>query len=152
MTSSASTRLADVFRPRYWHSRFMLVCLVGSMLIVTAWEPHSLVHQVISRAGQRGWFWVGLLMVLLAVAMVDLLVNDILPDRFDLYWLRRWRFIGYMALASGLLSICTVIWQAHGGIGVALLYFWPALFAAHIAITDLYHWHHLRRTHEEETN
>lgn len=143
---------AAAFRPRYWHARFMLVCMVGSMLAATAWEPDALVHQVIARAGHHGWFWVGLLMALIVIAMVDIVANDLLPDRYEIHVLKRRRYFGYMALCGGLLSLSTVIQRANGWGSVLLVYLLPAFFMAHIAVTDLYHHHYLRSRDESEVD
>ncbi len=133
--------MSCMLHPRFWHARLQLVVTVGSVLAVTWLEPEALVHQIISRAGANGWFWVGLLVVLLGVALVDIVINDMMPTRIDLAVARRRRYVVYMALCGGLLSLCFVIAASEGATSVLLVYFLPACFAAHIAVTDLFHRH-----------
>ncbi|ROR25168.1 hypothetical protein EC845_1208 [Comamonas sp. BIGb0124] len=145
---------SSLLHPRYWHARMQLVTLVASMLAVTVGEPASILHQIIGSTGRHGWFWVGLLIVVTALAAVDILINDVLPDRISLGPLKNRRYLVYMALSMGLISLCAVIVIANGTTSVLLVWLVPGFGAAHLAITDFYlrHQGRLIQSNEEKAN
>lgn len=126
-------------RPRYWHTRLLLVLSVLVSLFITWREPDSLSHQVIQRSGTAGWPCVIALAGLGLAALLDIFVNDLLPDSISLPAFFGQRHLVYMGLAVGLGCIGVVIVQSEGWTELLMFYGLLATFSAHIAATDLFH-------------
>jgi hypothetical protein len=126
-------------RPRYWHTRALLVSIVLVSIYITWQEPESLAHLVIQRSGTAGWPCVVGLAGMALAALLDIIVNDLLPESISLPAFFRQRHLVYMALAVGLACIDVVIVQSEGWTELLVFYALLASFSAHIAATDLFH-------------
>lgn len=111
--------------------------VVMNMLI----DPHTLTRKAVDSTGPVGWFAVSALGAVALVALIDVLVNDLFPERFSLPSFFKRRHLVYMALSLGLMSMCMVAFR--GGAVAAVTYFWvDACFACGVAIADLFARHH----------
>lgn len=127
--------------PRYWLVRLYVALSVLCTVLIICTEPNSLVHQVVAATGVHGWACVIALGVLASLALVDVVVNDLLPAHINVPLARRWRHLVYMLLAMGLVSITGVI-AAGVGMTPLLLTFWlDAGVATAIAFFDLFSRH-----------
>lgn len=132
--------------PRYWITRLYVALSSLTSIAVIAWEPEALTHRLITQSGPPGWWLVGFLAVVAAVGIVDVVVNDMLPDRFHLRCAKRSRHLIYVALSMGLMCLTYVFIAGGGGWWRALaMPFWiDAVFAALVAFLDLFQRHRLR--------
>lgn len=133
--------------PRYWMDRLYCACAILATLLITWAEPASLLHRAIARSGPEGWWCVGALCVLAALAGLDVVVNDMLPPRFSLPGTERFRHVLFLALGMGLLSVTYVLAEAVGFSPVLLLLPVHAAFTVAIAFFDLFHRH--RHNHDK---
>lgn len=80
--------------------RLTICLLTMAMTAVAWWEPASLSHHLLTRVD--GWAQaVSIAMVLLAaIGVADVVVNDMLPPRFVLPGVDAYRHLGYMALGA----------------------------------------------------
>lgn len=130
--------------PRYWQSRFWLVVMVLQAMVIMGTAPNSLSYVAIEASGPAGWYWITLLAGLALFAVADLVVNDWMPEGFCLPTAERRRYLVYVALAMGLVSICGAIVAAVGWTSLLLFYLSLAAWSVQIAVTDLMHYHRMR--------
>ncbi|MDN4590250.1 hypothetical protein DBA29_17305 [Xenophilus aerolatus] len=132
--------------PRYWITRLFVACSTVATILVIWWEPEALTHRLISQSGAQGWWLVGLLACVAVLGVADVIVNDILPDRISIAWVKRRRHFVYIGLAMGLMSMTFVFVAGDGGwFRPLVLPFWvDAFFAALVAFLDLFQRHRLR--------
>lgn len=131
--------------PRFWLSRLMVSAWAAHLPIVTWMAPDSLSARALDNSGPAGR-WAQLALVLLALsAVIDGLVNDALPERFQLLT-KRYRHVGFMAMSIVLVMLAFAI--VAGGAAqrpVITSYLLCALFAAWVACLDLRARHTTRR-------
>ena len=110
---------------------------------VIAFEPDSLGAKMFLSRGEVGWYVLAAVACLACWALVDILVNDVLPDRFILRSAMRNRHYVYLGLSGGLLSIAYV-YASDGWSMVILRPVFDATIASTIAIFDLFLRHRWR--------
>jgi hypothetical protein len=133
--------------PRYWITR-LYVALSGLTSILVCWlEPEALTHKLIDASGDQGWVMVGVLAVLCVIAICDVLVNDLLPDRYELAMPKRRRHLIYIALAMGIFCMSYVFVAGENSTFRPLvLPFWlDGSIAAGVAFLDLFQRHRAPR-------
>jgi hypothetical protein len=144
MTCGEHRPIYDRIKPRYWHLRGALLVIVSIAIHAMCAAPGTLTYEAIDASGPNGWYWVYALIGVLCIAWADVVVNDVMPCRFDLRFVKRWRYLIYIALCLGLTSICGVIALAVGWTVVLEFYGFLAIVSAWTALTDLMHYHQLR--------
>jgi hypothetical protein len=124
---------------RKWLARlFVGTTLLGSTFVMFA-EPESLMHRTIDRAGLLGQIATGSLVFVTVLALLDVLINDLLPKRYVLQCAIRYRHTIYMLMSLGCLSMIFVIVRAHGPYS-GLIHFglvaWAAMLIAVLDVRD----------------
>lgn len=129
--------------PRYWMTRLYVALSAFATIVVIWWEPAALTHRLITQSGLPGWYLVGALAALALFGVIDVVVNDMLPDRFRIRCAKRYRHLIYIALATGLACMSYVFVAGDGGwFRPLVLPFWvDASFAALVAFLDLFQRH-----------
>ncbi len=130
--------------PRYWLVRLYVALSVLANVLIICTEPQALAHRVVAMSGSSGWLCVGALGLLACLALVDVVVNDLLPAHINLPFARRWRHLVYMLLALGLVSITGVIVSAVGMTTLLLAFWLDAAVSVAIAFFDLFSRHRSR--------
>ncbi len=121
------------------HMLRMYLCLsVALTEYVAIEEPYSLSHMAIVQAGPQGLAFAGALFLLSIVGLLDLIINDILPDRFRMQWAWNTRHIIYMLMALGLASVAVMIAKRFDWTPVVCRYLLDAAFAAAVGFVDLF--------------
>lgn len=114
-----------------------LVCLCTTCL--TWFEPASLRNHVIAEAGDVGWAFTAILAFLALVGLTDVVINDLMSDRYKLRVTLEARMYGYMIQAIMNASLAAAILR-HGEWGwVASLYIVLAFSSVWVAVVDTYH-------------
>jgi hypothetical protein len=125
--------------PRYWLSRLVIALEVLFLIVIVSWfEDASLTARAIDQTGRYGWALIAALFASCAVALVDVLVNDIMPVRFMLPTALELRSLGFMAMAILLAMIGVLVAFAHGFTPLLFAYWLNAALAAGIAFFDLF--------------
>lgn len=120
-----------------WLARLLVAgnAILACLLILQ--EPSSLLHQTVDRAGLTGHIAVSALVALGFVAVIDVIVNDLLPPNFELRCALRYRHTVYMLIALGCLSLMFVIVKEHGPSTSLVHYGMVALASMLLAVYDL---------------
>ena len=129
--------------PRYWMTRLYVALSTLTSILVSWFEPTTLTHRLISQSGEQGWAMVGLLAIVCLLAILDVVVNDLLPTRFAFAAAKRYRHLIYIALSMGIVCMSYVFIVGEGGwFRPLVLPFWvDASFAAFVAFLDLFQRH-----------
>jgi hypothetical protein len=131
--------LAKLKAPRYWFARAtvaieVLVCLV----LVTFVEDRSMTAQAIHATGDGGWVLMAGVAFCCCVCLLDVLVNDLLPDRFSLPTALTWRHLGLMGIALQLAALGVLVVFAKGYTVLLLAYWVNAALAGALAYLDAF--------------
>jgi hypothetical protein len=122
----------------------MVASWCGHLPIVTWLSPDSLSGRAIAHSGPIGGTFMLVLFVASVVAVLDVIVNDIMPPRYRLAVMDR-RHIGYMGMSLSLLMIAGVVGARVGPTPLLLSYVLPAMFAAGVTWLDLFARHQYER-------
>ena len=126
-------------KTRYWLSRLIVSLEVLFIVVGVSWfEPLSLTARALNATGPLGWVLLGVLGVCCLMTIADVIVNDLMPLRFVLRCVMRWRHLGFMgiALMLGMISVLIVVAQ---GFTVLLFAYWiNAIFAAGLTFLDIF--------------
>lgn len=127
--------------PRYWTVRLYIALSILTTLGVIRFEPNFLSHKYITHSGEFAWLCVGVLAVLSFIALVDVVVNDLLPETFQLRCAKSNRHLIYIFQALGIACIAFVLYAEGASIPVILSYLVDGAFAALVAFLDLFQRH-----------
>ena len=85
---------------RFWLSR-LIVSLEVLVLIVAVswWEPNSLTSKALIASGSYSWLLLAALGGCCFMVIADVIVNDLMPPRFEFHSALRWRHLGLMGTA-----------------------------------------------------
>lgn len=125
-------------RPRFWLAR-LFVAMQNLAIVTVAWfENDSLTARAIDSAGQPAWLLIVALFICCAVALADVIVNDLMPDQFLFLRGLEHRYLGYLGMAL-LLGIVGFIAVFKSGFTTLLLFLWlNAAFAATVGWLDIF--------------
>jgi hypothetical protein len=120
-----------------WLARLLVAgnAILACLLILQ--EPSSLLNQTVDRAGLPGHISVSALVVLGFLAVVDVVINDLLPPKYELRCALQYRHTVYMLIALGCLSLIFVIVKSHGPSSSMVHYGMVAVAAMVLAVYDL---------------
>jgi CHASE2 domain-containing sensor protein len=131
--------------PRYWITRLYVALCTLVSIAVTWLEPESIAHRLVDATGGQGWPLIAMLAGVACLAIVDVLVNDLLPLRFTFLRAKRHRHLIYAALSMGIFSLSYVILVGAGGWRPLVLPYWlNGGVAAAVAFLDLFQRHRAR--------
>lgn len=125
--------------PRFWLTRLTIALEVLVGIVLVSWfEDGSLTARAIERTGWAGWMLVLLLGGACLICIADVIVNDLMPDRFTLRGVKHWRHMGLLAIAM-LLAMLAVLVSFTFGYTTLLLFYWlNAALAASTAFFDAF--------------
>lgn len=123
--------------PAYWLVRLYLslslVILTGTALF----QPGTRLHRLVEVAGAG--FWVAALMALCCLAALDAIINDLLPDRWQMRWAKDRRHIVYMLMSGGAALMAFEFYKQAGiSTGAFLHLVLSASVAVAVAVADLF--------------
>lgn len=127
--------------PNYWSIRLYLSLSVLILALTTIFDPARLAYRIIAASGAAGFWCILGLACLSLCAVIDVVVNDLLPDHCCLHCTERYRHLVYMGLALGLMSTAFVIAQHVGLASLHAELVLESSIAAALAFIDLYQRH-----------
>lgn len=108
----SETVLLGRLRPRYWFARALIYMQVFISIVLVSWfDSNSLTWRAISSTGGFGWCLMFLTAFFCLMGVVDVVVNDLMPDRFRLptaYRWRHWSLLG-ISLSLGMLGLLVAV-------------------------------------------
>lgn len=131
-----------LYLPPFWFARLYIAAHIGVIALVACFGSETLLQRVIAASGEAGFWCVLVLAVLSGLAVLDVLINDLLPDRFKLCKVKRYRHFLYIALALGVVSLGFVIARQVGVSTLHASILLAAAGATWLAFLDLYARHH----------
>lgn len=129
--------------PRYWITRLYVALSILTNILASWYEPQALTHKLIDASGEQGWVMVGILGSICIVAIADVVVNDLLPDKFRLASAKRYRHLIYIALAMGIFCMAYVFVAGDGSTfrPLVLPFLLNGAVSAAVAFLDLFQRH-----------
>lgn len=125
--------------------RFYVSASVGLSAAIAGWDPYSQHRFAMSEDGYGGLFAMSLLAFLAIAGMVDVFINDVLPDRFSMVVTHRHRHVVFMLLAIGQIALIFALVKAGDIKPAAGRYLLDAVMAAWIAVVGVIHHARLER-------
>jgi hypothetical protein len=129
--------------PPYWLSRLVIATWAGHLPLVTWLTPESMSGRAIAASGAIAGLFLLVLAFTSIVAIVDVCINDLLPDRWQLPVIQ-FRHVGFMGMALSLLMLAGVVGIRHGVTALLLSYLLPAFFAVLVTWMDIFVRHQRR--------
>lgn len=122
----------------YWFGRLNVALCIGVLATVAAFGTGTMLHWAVLMSGAAGFWCVLVLACLACLAVLDVIINDLLPECFTLKIVKRNRHLIYMALGIGTASLGFVIQQTSGLNAMHGLIFLNSFSAVSVAFLDLY--------------
>ena len=130
--------IAFRFQP-YWLCRLFLALLVMLSCITVLTEPQSLIAITLAASGPAGRLVVMLLLAFSMIALLDVFINDLLPEKWAVHWTRNIRHLIYLGMALILTALAGVVSVYNPFTPLLpLTYLLYAAFAAATAYLDLF--------------
>ena len=124
--------------PLYWFGRLYVAADVANIALIACFGKGTLSYRVIELSGREG-FWCVLALACIAVTgVLDVLINDMLPERFQLENIKRHRHFVLMGIAIGCLSVAAIVFI---NVGLSILHTTlalPILGATCLAVMEVY--------------
>lgn len=122
---------------RKWMARVFVSLNVAFACLLAFGQVQDVIRVILNRAGGPGYFAMGVLFGLSALALADAIINDVLPDRFILRIGLKYRHTIYMLMSLGCLSIAFVLVKTPKP-SLALLHYGLVAFGALVlAVLDV---------------
>lgn len=120
-----------------WLVRFYVSASVAVTAFVAGWDPTSQHRRVMLEDGHGGAVAIFLLAAFALAALVDLLINDLLPERFSLRCTHRHRHVVFMLMAIGQVGLLFALAAQRELRPSAARYLLDALVAIVVAVAGV---------------
>lgn len=129
---------ANVFYRRYIVARIYVVMAMISTIIISIFEPESMYYTQLLNNGYEGIFVLCVFSFFTFLCVIDLVINDFMPNKYKFMILYDNRHIIYMAIALCAYGLsAAVILTDHSSI--VLIRVWlDGFIAATVAVLDIF--------------
>jgi len=124
--------------PMYWFGRLYIAAQVCVIALVASLGEESPLHYLVTKGGSPGYWCAMALAVVAFVGVVDVIVNDLMPDRFELRLIKRHRHFVLMGIAIGSLSFAGIIAMDVGWNVLHVSLALPVFGATALAVMDVF--------------
>ena len=114
--------------------RFYVSASVGVNAAIAGWDPYSQHRFAMSEDGYGGLIAMTALALLALAGMADVLINDVLPERYSLQCTHRHRHVVFMLIAIGMVALILALVMLRDIKPVAARYLVDAIAATWIAV------------------
>lgn len=118
--------------------RFYVSASVAVTAAIAGWDPYSHHRFAMAEDGYGGLIAMSLLGLLALAGIVDVLINDVLPDRYSMRCTHRHRHVVFMLLAIGQVALVLALVKSGDLKPSAGRYVLDALMAAWIAVIGVF--------------
>lgn len=123
---------------RYVIARIYTILSMLTTLAITKFEPGSIYYQHFILNSGENTFVLLLIGAFTAIAVLDLIVNDLMPNKYKILILYNNRHLIYMSLALSMYGISAAI-VLTDNVSIILLRLWlDGLMAAVVAVLDVF--------------
>lgn len=122
---------------RYLISRFYVAASVLLSCFVAMFETSSMYHTIFIDTKLDGTFIWGVVFIC-SLALVDVLINDVLPNKYEVLSLYNNRHIIYMTIALSMFAVSAAITYTYGSTFYLGRLWLDGLIAAVVAILDTF--------------
>ncbi len=122
----------------YWMARLMLCSYVLVSVIVTWFDSGNTTNHILNLSFDVVWWVIPSVALLTFIGLFDLLVNDFLPRKVNLFFLHDRRHLLYIAIGFGSMGIAAVVASTDGWSTILLKYWLDACFAAMLAFLEMF--------------
>lgn len=126
-------------RQRQIADRLFLISLSFVCVIVSFREPESLSYTLLRIGGFSARMAMGALLILSCIALLDTIVNDMMPERFSANWALRLRQGIWMVICVTYIGLAFVIVRYGVGYWLAVVYVLYGLRCGAVSYLDLYY-------------
>ena len=124
--------------PRYWFSRLYVSSHVCILALVASLGNESPLHLIITRGGDAG-FWCALALALIAFfGVLDAVINDLMPDRFQFRLVKQHRLFMLMGIAIGSMCFAAIVAMESGWSVLHASLALPVLGATCLAVINVF--------------
>lgn len=114
--------------------RFYVSASVAVTAAIAGWDPYSQHRFAMAEDGYGGLIAMSLLGLIALAGIVDVLINDVLPDRYSMRCTHRHRHVVFMLLAIGQVALVLALVKSGDLKPSASRYVLDAFMAAWIAV------------------
>lgn len=122
----------------YWFSRLFLAGSVVISGLISLFSTRSINHQLLAESGWMGFAGSWCMVVIAAIIVLDVIVNDIMPARFHLVSTKRHRAMLFMGLALGEASLLFISVKGGDVDPLHLRYLWQIVGSVFLAWLDMF--------------
>ncbi|MES2909843.1 MAG: hypothetical protein V4718_00555 [Pseudomonadota bacterium] len=122
----------------YWMARLILCLFVLNTHVITVLDPQTRTNELITASGAAAWWVLSLLICLTVAGVVDVLINDFMPEAMKLPGVYGRRHLLYLAIAASSLAISGVIAEKEGWSFVLMAYWLHTTVAAVLAYLEMF--------------
>ena len=124
--------------PMYWFGRLYVSADVAIIALIACFGKGTLSYRVIELSGGAGFWCVLGLACIALVGVLDVFINDLLPERFHLKTVKRHRHFLLMGIAIGSLSVAGIVAMNFGLSVLHISLALPVFGATCMAVMDVY--------------
>lgn len=126
-------------QPREVGHRLTVSFVSLSVVLLTWYEPDSIRHRIVEQSGAVAWAFTLLMAVMACTALADVVVNDMMSNRYTLPFIKSCRMYAYMLQALMNIAMVGAVTNWHTWSWVAAIYIVIAVSSVWIAVADTYY-------------
>ena len=124
--------------PMYWFGRLYVSADVAIISLIACFGKDTLSYRIIELSGPEGFWCVLALACIALLGVLDVLINDLLPELFHLKTVKRHRHFLLMGIAIGSLSVAGIVAMTVGLSVLHISLALPVFGATCMAVMDVY--------------
>jgi ABC-type Na+ efflux pump permease subunit len=129
---------ANILYRRYVVARLYVVLSVFTSVVMSIFEPASIHHQIFDATGTGSLLVLTAIGAIAGIAFMDIIVNDLAPNKYQLKIFYDNRHILYMALSLGMYGISAAMIFTYGASAVLIRLWLDGGVAAAVAVLDIF--------------
>lgn len=130
---------AGIIYRRYVIARLYVVLSIITTLIIAIFQPGSIyVNSIKQLVPEENMFVLGIVAIISIATILDIIVNDFMPNKYRIMFLYNKRHLFFMSLAMGMYSMAAEIILTEQSSFVLLRLWLDGFIAAIVAVLDIF--------------